>query len=217
MRRYPRRLRHGEEATLVEHLGELRARIFICLAAVICAFAITYAFHDRILIWMNRPLPEGFKPTTFSPIEPFSTSLLVSLWAALLLTMPLLLWQLLAGALLAGAATLMLAALALGAVRVTDPLRAILAGALTAQGLILLAELFGSHPNQDVLRAARTLTHGELSGWFWGGVVVGGIGFPLILLVGGAPGLAVSSLLALAGLWLYEMLWVRAGQSVPLS
>lgn len=94
MRLYPRRLRHGEEATLVEHLGELRARIFVCLAAVAGAFAITYAFHGRILDWMNRPLPEGFKPTTFSPIEPFSTSLLVSLWAALLLALPILLWQL---------------------------------------------------------------------------------------------------------------------------
>lgn len=130
---------------------------------------------------------------------------------------PLLLWQLLAGALLAGTATLMLAALALGAARVTDPLKTILAAALAAQGLVLLAELFGSHPNQDVARAARTLTHGELSGWFWGGVVVGGIGVPLILLVGGSPGLAFPPLLALAGLWLYEMLWVRAGQSVPLS
>ena len=31
MKRLPRRLRHGEEATLVEHLGELRARIVVAL------------------------------------------------------------------------------------------------------------------------------------------------------------------------------------------
>ena len=95
MRLFPRRLRHGEEATIVEHLGELRARIFTCLAGVVGAFVITYAFHHRILDWMNRPLPDDFgKPTTFSPIEPFSTSIIVSLWAALLLALPILLWQL---------------------------------------------------------------------------------------------------------------------------
>ena len=42
MRLYPRRLRHGEEATLVEHLGELRVRLFICLGAILAAFIVTY-------------------------------------------------------------------------------------------------------------------------------------------------------------------------------
>ena len=31
MRLLPRRLAHGEEATVVEHLGELRSRIVFCL------------------------------------------------------------------------------------------------------------------------------------------------------------------------------------------
>ena len=59
MRPVPRRLRHGEEATLVEHLGELRARIFIMLLAVVAAFVVTYTFHGRILNWLNRPLPDN--------------------------------------------------------------------------------------------------------------------------------------------------------------
>jgi sec-independent protein translocase protein TatC len=91
----PRRLRHGEEATVVEHLGELRTRLFVSLAALAIAFAVTYGFHDRILDWLNRPLPDKFeKPVTFSPIEPFATSILVSLWAALLLALPIIFWQL---------------------------------------------------------------------------------------------------------------------------
>jgi sec-independent protein translocase protein TatC len=91
----PRRLRHGEEATLVEHLGELRARLIVSLAALAVAFIVTYVFHDRILDWLNRPLPDNLqKPVTFSPIEPFATSILVSLWAALLLALPVLFWQL---------------------------------------------------------------------------------------------------------------------------
>ena len=91
----PRRLRHGEEATLVEHLGELRARLIISLAALAVAFAVAYAFHGRILNWLNRPLPEHLqKPVTFSPIEPFATSVWVSLWAALLIALPIVFWQL---------------------------------------------------------------------------------------------------------------------------
>jgi sec-independent protein translocase protein TatC len=91
----PRRLRHGEEATLVEHLGELRARLIISLAALAVAFAVAYAFHGHLLDWLNRPLPNRLqKPVTFSPIEPFATSVWVSLWAALLLALPVIFWQL---------------------------------------------------------------------------------------------------------------------------
>jgi sec-independent protein translocase protein TatC len=95
MSRLPRRLRHGEEATLVEHLGELRGRLIISLGAIAVAFAVTYAFHGHLLDWLNRPLPQNLrKPATFSPIEPFTTSVWVSLWAALLLALPVVLWQL---------------------------------------------------------------------------------------------------------------------------
>jgi sec-independent protein translocase protein TatC len=95
MKRLPRRLRHGEEATLVEHLGELRARLIIALAAVAVAFVVAYTFHGQLLEWLNRPLPDRFKkPATFSPIEPFTTSIWVTLWAALLLALPVVLWQL---------------------------------------------------------------------------------------------------------------------------
>ena len=91
----PRRLRHGEEATLVEHLGELRTRLIISLVALAAGFGVAYGFHGRLLHWLNRPLPDNLgKPVTFSPIEPFATSIMVSLWAGLLLALPFVLWQL---------------------------------------------------------------------------------------------------------------------------
>jgi sec-independent protein translocase protein TatC len=94
MRLFPRRLRHGEEVTLVEHLGELRTRLIICLLSVAVAFVVTYTFHGRILDWLNRPLPDDLKkPATFSPIEPFTTSIWVSLWAALIIALPIVFWQ----------------------------------------------------------------------------------------------------------------------------
>ncbi len=95
MRPLPRRLRHGEEATLVEHLGELRTRLVVCLIAITVAFAGVYAFHGQLLDWLNRPLPEHLrKPATFGVAEPFITSFMVSFWASLLIALPVCLWQL---------------------------------------------------------------------------------------------------------------------------
>jgi sec-independent protein translocase protein TatC len=92
---FPRRLRHGEEASLVEHLSELRARLIISLIAIAAAFIVAYVFHGRLLNWLNRPLPQEYrKPATFSPLEPFTTSIWVSLWAALLIALPIVFWQL---------------------------------------------------------------------------------------------------------------------------
>lgn len=94
MKRLPRRLRHGEEATLVEHLDELRARIFVSLGALIVGFVIAFIFHHTILDWLNTPLPDDSrKPLTLSPAEPFLTAIKVSLLAGLALALPVILWQ----------------------------------------------------------------------------------------------------------------------------
>jgi sec-independent protein translocase protein TatC len=90
----PRRLAHGEEATLVEHLDELRSRLIVCLLALGPAFAITFTFHDQIMEWLTGPLPDDRKLVTLGVTEPFTTSVKVSLIAALALALPVLLWQL---------------------------------------------------------------------------------------------------------------------------
>jgi sec-independent protein translocase protein TatC len=90
----PRRLAPGEEATLVEHLGELRTRLVYCLIAVGAAFIFTYVFHHQILDWLNAPLPpEHRRPATFGVAEPFVISIMVSFWAAIALALPVILWQ----------------------------------------------------------------------------------------------------------------------------
>jgi sec-independent protein translocase protein TatC len=94
MKRLPRRLQHGEEATLVEHLDELRSRILVVLGAVSLSLAFTYAFHHRIIRWLNQPLPAARRhPITFGVAEPFLTSVTVSLYAALMISLPIILWQ----------------------------------------------------------------------------------------------------------------------------
>ena len=89
-----RRLDREEEATLVEHLEELRGRIMIALAAVAVATAVAFVFHDRILDWLARPLPPEHRHlAAFGVTEPFSVSIAVSLYAGLLFAVPVLLWQ----------------------------------------------------------------------------------------------------------------------------
>ena len=92
--RLPRRLRHGEEATLVEHLDELRRRLFIALGALAVAFAVCFAFHERIVRWLTEPLPDDKQLVTFGVTEPFTTSVKVSLIAAFALALPVILYQL---------------------------------------------------------------------------------------------------------------------------
>jgi sec-independent protein translocase protein TatC len=89
----PRRLRHGEEATLVEHLDELRTRIIIALVAIVPAFLLAFAFHERIMEWLTGPLPGDKKLVTLGVTEPFTTSVKVSLIAALAIALPIVLWQ----------------------------------------------------------------------------------------------------------------------------
>ena len=94
MRRWlPRRLQHSEEATLVEHLDELRSRLIISLVAIVPAFALTFVFHEEIMEWLTVPLPSDKQLVTFGVTEPFTTSVKVSLIAALALVLPVLLWQ----------------------------------------------------------------------------------------------------------------------------
>ena len=91
--RLPRRLGHDETAGLVEHLGELRARVVVMLVALAAGFAVGYVFHERLIDWLNQPLPANREPVTFGIAEPFMISLKVSLVAGFAIALPVILWQ----------------------------------------------------------------------------------------------------------------------------
>ena len=93
-KRLPRRLGHGEEATLVEHLGELRTRLLIGLLALAPAFVEAFVFQERIVRWLTNPLPDDKTLVTLGVIEPFTTAVKVSLAVAVAVTLPILLYQL---------------------------------------------------------------------------------------------------------------------------
>jgi Fe-S-cluster-containing dehydrogenase component/formate-dependent nitrite reductase membrane component NrfD len=133
---------------------------------------------------------------------------------------PLLLPHLLLAALAAGAATLIVAeALGRGDRAVVAGLGGVLAAVLVGLAVLIAAELFGRHASVDVTRAARVVYRGRFAAAFWGGVAIGGLLLPLLLLQfgGGLGAGAAAALLALGGLAVYETLWVAAGQAVPLS
>ncbi|MEP6910860.1 MAG: twin-arginine translocase subunit TatC [Actinomycetota bacterium] len=92
--RLPKRLQQNQPAELVEHLGELRSRLVIVMIALAAGFAVSYYFHHDLINWLNGPLPSGrSKPVTFGVVEPFMTSLKVSLYAGFALALPVILWQ----------------------------------------------------------------------------------------------------------------------------
>jgi len=89
----PRRLGTDEEATVVEHLSELRHRLLIAIAAIIPAFLLTFAFHTQLIEWLMRPLPEDKTLVTLGVTEPFTTAVKVSGLAAIAIVLPILIWQ----------------------------------------------------------------------------------------------------------------------------
>jgi sec-independent protein translocase protein TatC len=92
--RLPRRLGHGEEATLVEHLEELRQRLFVCLGALVVGFIVAYVFHRHLIHALELELPKGHRRlTTLTIGEPFMTSLWLSVYAGFLLALPVIIWQ----------------------------------------------------------------------------------------------------------------------------
>jgi len=95
MSRIPRRLGHGEEATLDEHLEELRQRLFVILGALVVGTVVAFVFHSHLLDWLNRPLPRGHKRLlAIGVAEPFTVTLTVSVYGGFVLSSPVILWQL---------------------------------------------------------------------------------------------------------------------------
>ncbi len=136
-------------------------------------------------------------------------------------------WHLLAQAIIAGAAALLifgsLSALLLNAGIGSTTFRFLqyeLIGALTAHAVLMFGEVFMPEENADKTRAARLIAKGIFSRWFWVGAVLVGTLLPVILLLFGAENEVLTTLgavLALAGLLIWEHIWVQAGQAVPLS
>jgi sec-independent protein translocase protein TatC len=92
-----RRLRpisHDERLSVIDHLDELRSRIVVSLLAFGVAFGLCSWQNHRILDILNKPLPGHVQPITFGVTEPFMTTITNSAYAAILIALPVVLYQL---------------------------------------------------------------------------------------------------------------------------
>jgi len=86
---------HEDRLALVDHLGELRSRLIVAAAAFLAAFAACAWQSDLILEIVNGPLPDNVpEPITFGVTEPFTTTLTNSAYFAVLIALPVILYQL---------------------------------------------------------------------------------------------------------------------------
>jgi sec-independent protein translocase protein TatC len=93
----PRRVKavaHEDQLSLVEHLDELRFRIVVSIVVFGVALALCFWQNHLLLEIAGGPLPDDHKKLlTFGITEPFTTTVTVTVYGALILAMPFLLYQ----------------------------------------------------------------------------------------------------------------------------
>jgi sec-independent protein translocase protein TatC len=89
-----RAAKYDERMTLVEHLDELRTRIIASIAILVVACGLCFWQNDLLLDIIKKPLPADHNQLlTLGPGEPFLVTLKLSIYAGLILALPVLLYQ----------------------------------------------------------------------------------------------------------------------------
>jgi len=87
-----------EALPITKHLEELRKRLIIAAASWLVAFLGCYSIAEKLFSYISGPvrqaLPEGSSLVFINATEPFFTYLKVAALAGLLLSLPVILWQL---------------------------------------------------------------------------------------------------------------------------
>ena len=92
-----RRVTPEEELTLVEHLDELRSRIIVILVVLAAAISVIFWQSGAILEYLSEPLPDAAQEAGFlilSPLDPLMTSISIAIYGGLLVTLPVITYQL---------------------------------------------------------------------------------------------------------------------------
>lgn len=94
MSRRIRPVSNEENLTLVEHLDELRLRIVVCVLTIAVAFGLCFWQNHLLLDIASAPLPgEHEELLTFGVAEPFTVTTMVAAYGALILSLPILVYQ----------------------------------------------------------------------------------------------------------------------------
>jgi sec-independent protein translocase protein TatC len=89
-----RPITHDDRLTVVDHLDELRSRLIVAAIGFVVAFGLTAWQNHLVLHILNRPLPDRIEPLTFGVTEPFTTTITNSAYAAILVALPVILYEL---------------------------------------------------------------------------------------------------------------------------
>jgi sec-independent protein translocase protein TatC len=93
--RRARVISHEDRLTLVEHLDELRHRLVVCAAVFGVALALCFWQNHLLLEIAAGPLPADRELLlTFGVTEPFTTTVMVSAYGAIVLSLPIVIYQL---------------------------------------------------------------------------------------------------------------------------
>lgn len=100
MRLRVKRLDHEAEVSVVDHLDELRNRIFVCLISLAVGFVVAFWKHNEIAQLLIDLLPPGDQgvleggPLITGVGEQFKIAMSLSFWSAVLVALPVLFYQL---------------------------------------------------------------------------------------------------------------------------
>jgi sec-independent protein translocase protein TatC len=87
----------GAKMSFLEHLDELRRRLVVSIVAVAVGFLIAFGFIDYLFAFVMRPLqailPNGGKFIYTEPTEAFMLQLKVAALAGLVISAPVIMWQ----------------------------------------------------------------------------------------------------------------------------
>ena len=89
-----KRAKPDDELTLVEHLDELRTRLMVSISVLVVAVSAAYYENHRIYHLLTSALPKGHRQLyTFAPGEAFFNAITISVYAGLLISLPILSYQ----------------------------------------------------------------------------------------------------------------------------
>lgn len=97
--KFPRRLKPDEKVSFIEHLEELRYRLIVCLLSVLVGTVVAYVFKEEIFRFISEPLLKALPPQDRHLIftgllEAFMVYLKASFFAGLMISVPVILYQL---------------------------------------------------------------------------------------------------------------------------
>jgi sec-independent protein translocase protein TatC len=88
-----RRVHPDEQLTLVEHLDELRTRLIVCLSVLAVGIAACYIENHRIYHALRGPIHYR-QLVALGPTEAFFNTVMIAVYGGLLLTLPVISYQL---------------------------------------------------------------------------------------------------------------------------